>query len=165
MYTVGTFKYYEDANTQLVSIPLQDGISVAFVVGDCNDIYKKINDSTYQNVHFSVPACYLNTAVNPALFLNYLSHSGVNIAFSSDGDFSVMSSDKRMRLDAIFQNNVININHNGITFNSSNSIIVGNPSLPSGALDFSIYTPYHFFVYTLDNNDNYNTLLLGNICE
>lgn len=165
MKNTGSFQYYKDADTELIVVPLQEGVNVAFVVGDCTNIYSDIANSVYQPVKFSVPKSSVSTSVNPDVFSKYLGKCGVTLAFGPDGDFSNMTDDKRFCADYTIQRATVDINENGIEASAATAVVGFGSTATQKYIDFNITGPYHFFIYTIDEHNTYNTLFFGNICK
>lgn len=165
MKTMAPFNYYKDKDTELVVLPMQNGVNVAFVKGDIDNVYDKIGQSAIKRVKVSIPRCSIETSVGKEVFENYLESKGVSLAFTSDGDFSTMTNDKRFHLDGIIQKAKIDMNEKGIEAAASSVVIgFGNTSVDDYIeLNFDSY--YTFFVYTVDDNGNYETMFFGQVCE
>ena len=165
MKTMASMSYYKDKATELVILPLQDGVNVAFVKGDINNIYDKISQSAYKQVKISIPRCEMETSVDEEIFAGYLENKGVTTAFTSDGDFSTMTNDKRFHLDGIIQKARVDMNEKGVEAVASSVVIgFGNTSVQD-CIELNFDSTYRFFIYTVDENNNYETIFFGQVAE
>ena len=165
MKTQDTFPYYKDKNTELIVLPLQDGVYMAVVKGDIDNIYDKISKTVIKRVRLSVPRFEIETSVSEDVFDGYLTKMGVKTAFTSDSDFSTMTNDKRFHLDSVIQKNKIDVNEKGVEAASASVVIgYGNTSVQD-YIELTFDSKYTFFIYTVDDNNNYETMFFGQIAE
>lgn len=165
MKTMDIFPYYKDKSTELVVLPLENGVYAAFVKGDIDNIYDKITQSAVKRIKVSIPRCEMETSVDQKIFDDYLKNRGVKLAFTPDGNFSTMTNDKRFHLDSVIQKAKIDINEKGIEAAASSVVIgFGNTSVQD-YIELNFDSTYTFFVYTVDEHHNYETLFFGKVCE
>ena len=165
MKTLSSFSYYKDKSTELVVLPLQDGVYCTFVKGDIDNIYDKISKTANKRVMVSVPRSELETTVDQEIFYEYLKNRGVTTAFTSDGDFSTMTNDKRFHLDGMFQKVKIDINEKVIEAASSSVVIGFGNTSEKDYIELTFDSTYTFFIYTVDEEGNYETMFFGQVAE
>ena len=72
MYQQNDVQYYEDNKTQLIVLPLQNGVSMAFVMGNDDNIFDKIKQSKYESVNIKIPKMEISTAVESNILIDFL---------------------------------------------------------------------------------------------
>ena len=76
-----------------------------------------------------------------------------------------MTNDKRFHLDSVIQKNKIDVNEKGVEAASASVVIgYGNTSVQD-YIELTFDSKYTFFIYTVDDNNNYETMFFGQIAE
>lgn len=163
MKTTSYFNYYKDKNTELVSVPLEGNISVAFVVGDISNVYDNLSKSIQQEVSLTLPLCSISTQADSKLFEGYLENRGVKLGFKN-GDFTNMTNEDFV-IKNLMQSSEININETGVNTESASITVGGGTTASQKYTTFVVDESYYFFVYNTAEDDAYNTILFGQICE
>jgi serpin B len=164
MKNLSYFNYYKDENTELVSVPLENNVFVAFVTGDISNVYDNIDKSIQQEVILSLPSCSVSTKVDSTLFEEYLKNRGVKSGFNSDSDFSNMTN-KNFTIQNIMQASEITINEIGVNVPSSVISVGSSPIASQNYTAFTIDKSYYFLIYCQTENNSYNTIFFGQVCN
>jgi len=87
-----SYRFYEDADTKLVSIPLNGGLSFVAVLGDSSDWMAQYAAAEYTDVDLWLPKLDTESTFGQDTLIQYLKDRGAVNAFDSDtADFSRMA--------------------------------------------------------------------------
>lgn len=86
------FNYYKDEQTQLVSVPLQGGVSMVFVLGDDTGLADKLSKAENKLVDVTVPMIDVETSLDQQELVNYLKLMGCEKMFTEKAEFNPMYS-------------------------------------------------------------------------
>ena len=81
MNTTARCRYYEDENTQLVILPMDGGVYMAFVLGSTYGISEKLTGASHELVNVSIPKMDLETDLSDKQLVDFLKEYGVRLAF------------------------------------------------------------------------------------
>ena len=93
--------YYKDEQTQLVSVPLQGGVSMVFVLGEDTGLADKLSKAEYKLVDVTVPMIDVETTLNQKELVNYLKLLGCEKMFTDSAEFGPMYTDPLCVADII----------------------------------------------------------------
>ena len=141
-------RYYQDEQTQIVSVPLEGGVSMLFVLGDDTGLAEKLPKAEYKLVELSVPMFDVETALSNQELVNYLRLMGCEKMFSeSEAEFDPMYSDK-LYVDDIIQKAKVHIDEKGleaaaVTAMMAEAMGAAEPETPER---FCADRPFSFYV-------------------
>ena len=148
------FQYYEDDNTQIVILPLEGGISMAFVIGDNTDISDKLQHTEIKTVHLEVPEIDLETSFSNSEFVYYLQSVGCDKIFNpNNNDFKHMFT-TGLYVDDIIQKTKVKTDKYGLEAAAVTAITVKATSAepgPEEIIEFIADKPFTFYVFNGDN--------------
>lgn len=166
MNNTESFDYYEDESTQLVVLPMQQGIYMAYVLGDTGNLGEKFAQVKRELVHVSIPKIDLETSFADGQLVDFLKTRGVSQAFNEDlADFSAML-DKRVYVDDIIQKTRLKTDENGVEAAAVTSIFdeIAAEADPIEPKRFIADRPFSFYIYNTVNG-NSNLLFAGEIVD
>lgn len=107
------FQYYKDKETELVVIPLKDGIKMLAVKGSTENIATKLSKAevTYMDLYF--PKFEMESKFDKKELVEFLKANGAKTMFTSSADFSKMI-DTGVFIDDIVQNAKIEVDEEGL---------------------------------------------------
>lgn len=158
-------RYYKDEQTQIVSVPLQGGVSMLFVLGDDSGLAEKLPKAEYKLVELSVPMFDVETALTNRELVNYLRLMGCEKMFSkTEAEFDPMYSDE-LYVDDIIQKAKVHIDEKGleaaaVTAIMEKSMGVAEPETPER---FCADRPFSFYVVM--DGENPELLFWGQIVK
>ena len=123
MRVTGKFHYYEDADTQLVVIPLQGGMSMLYVLGDDTDLSAKLAKAEYTRVEVTVPMFDVETSLDHQELCNYLRSVGCTAMFTDDAEFDPMFSEP-LYVGDIIQKAKVHIDEEGLEAAAATAIVM-----------------------------------------
>lgn len=157
-------KYYKDDSTEILVLPMEYGVNMAFVIGDRNGISEKINKAESRNVNVTIPKIDMETTFSNSEFVDFLIANGVTKAFTADADFSGMT-DERLFVSDIIQKTKIKLDETGVEAAAVTiipmelaSIITDEPTV------FRADRPFSFYIYATAN-DSSAIMFAGEIVE
>ena len=142
------FNYYEDNDSQIVILPLKNGIKMAFVLGDDTGFSNKIKKSTSRYVNVTIPKFETETYVEDVV--GYLKSIGIETAFSEEADFFVMMNTPTYVGD-ILQKTKITVNEDGVEASAASAVVMLENAIaesPQQPVYFNANVPFSYFVYT-----------------
>ncbi len=165
MTTEEHFSYYEDDETQLVILPMNGGVYMAFVLGSTDGLSEKISKAGGEQVLVTIPKIDLETDFSNGEFVDFLKANGVNLAFTDAADFSNMI-DHDLYVSDIIQKTRIKLDEKGVEAAAVTAIIVPESAMPpeEGPKTFVADRPFSFYIYTTAN-DTTAILFAGQIVE
>ncbi len=167
MTTEDHFQYYEDEATKLVILPMDGGVSMAFVIGSTDGLADKISAADYEKVIVTIPKIDLETDFSNGEFVDFLRSSGVNLAFDPENaDFSAMI-DYPVYVSDIIQKTRIKLDEEGVEAAAVTAIMVKATAVmepPKEPIVFTADEPFSFFIYTTCN-DTTAMMFAGEIVE
>ena len=165
MTTEEHFSYYEDDETQLVILPMNGGVYMAFVLGSTDGLSEKISKAEGEQVLVTIPKIDLETDFSNGEFVDFLKANGVNLAFTDAADFSNMI-DHDLYVSDIIQKTRIKLDEKGVEAAAVTAIIVPESAMPpeEGPKTFVADRPFSFYIYTTAN-DTTAIMFAGQIVE
>ena len=160
------FAYYEDEETKLVILPMEGGVSMAFVLGSSEGLSEKISKASSENVTVTIPKMDLETEFSHGEFVDFLKEYGVNLAFDSEmADFSAMI-DHQVFVSDIIQKTRIKLDEEGVEAAAVTAIMVRDTAIfePEEPKVFTADQPFSFYIYTTCN-DTTAIMFAGEIVE
>ena len=158
--------YYEDDDTQLVILPMQAGVYMAFVLGSTDGISEKISSANVENVRVTIPKMDLETDFSKQELVDFLEESGVKLAFDPENaDFTAMI-DHRVFVSDIIQKTRIKLDEEGVEAAAVTAIMVRDTAyyIPEEPKEFTADRPFSFYIYTTCN-DTTAVMFAGEIVE
>lgn len=144
--------YYDDGDTQLVILPMKDGIYMAFVLGDTDSLGEKTAQAAYRSVRVTIPKIDLETSFSSGEFCDFLKDGGVSLAFTADADFSGMI-DHQILIDDIIQKTKIKLDEDGVEAAAVTAIMMTEGAmLYEDIAEFTADRPFSFYIYTTAND-------------
>lgn len=141
--------YYKDEQTQLVSVPLQGGVSMVFVLGDDTGLADKLSKAEYKLVDVTVPMIDVETTLDQKELVNYLKLMGCEKMFSAeDAEFDPMYT-YPLYVDDIIQKAKVHIDEEGLEAAAVTAIAMavgGAMPEPETPEIFCADQPFSFYV-------------------
>ena len=150
MHNEEHYDYYEDADTQMVIIPMKGGVKMAFLLGDAKGFTWKIASAGRAKVQVTIPKMDLETSFNRGELTDYLKTRGVQKAFDpEEADFSAML-DYPVWVDDIIQKTRIRTDETGVEAAAATAMMVCGAAMPLPVEPkvFIADRPFSFFIYT-----------------
>ena len=156
MNQVDSFKYYEDKDLQVVILPLDGNINVAFAIGDTKNLAKALETANFEMVNVTIPKFEIETTLQGDIICDYMKENGAELAFSKTGnaDFSPMIEDFEIYIADIIQKTKIKVDEEGLEAAAVTAIMMDNatsisPSKPQPKI-FKADKPFSFYIYSND---------------
>lgn len=150
-----TFLFYEDADSKLIAMPMEGGISAVFVLGSADSLQEKLERGTYEDVIVKLPKFEVETSLDKRELVNFLISQGAEFPFSSVPgvpDFSIMSKDAEWYISDIIQKSKIKVDEDGIeaaavtaVMMAATSALIEDPPTPK---EFIADRPFSFYLFT-----------------
>ncbi|MCR5153259.1 MAG: hypothetical protein K6B75_00275 [Lachnospiraceae bacterium] len=148
------FSYYEDEKTQCVILPMNGGVSMAFVLGSTDGLADKIAKAETESVIVTIPKFELETEFSNKEFVSFLGKNGVRRAFNdAEADFSAMM-DYDIYVSDIIQKTKIKLDEDGVEAAAATAVVMRTKSAPleTQPKEFTANKPFSFFIYTTCND-------------
>ena len=107
------YYYYGDEDTQLVSVPLQGGMYMLFVLGDDTDLAQKLAAAGSRRVEITVPMFDVETTLNRSELCEYLISRGCTRALTGEAEFRPMFTED-LFIGDIIQKAKVHIDEEGL---------------------------------------------------
>ena len=142
--------YYDDGETQLVVLPLEGGLKMAFVLGSTDGLADKLGRAESARVEVTLPRFEVETALDNNELVELLKQLGVSLAFTDEADFSGMS-ESCWAIGEIVQKTKLRLNEDGIEAAAATAIIMVEsaavPGTPEPVKVFTADRPFSFYIY------------------
>ncbi len=155
MTETGNYRYYKDDKTQLVIVPMMDGIEVVFAIGDVSEIEAKAEKAEKRCVKILLPETDIETSLTDGELSDYLKLCGVNEVFTPAADFTRMFASQKVCVDDIIQKAKFTMDCAGIEAAAVTAVIVKpTASMDPGPeyVEFNADVPFRFYVRTAKND-------------
>ncbi|MBQ9557966.1 MAG: hypothetical protein IJU94_05100 [Clostridia bacterium] len=167
MISSGMLSYYEDDDTQLVILPIQNyGYDVrngmVFVLGSTENIDEKISKAESRTVNLAIPKFDVETSLINNEFCDFLKACGVSDAFGV-ADFSGMTDDDGIFIGSIIQRAKLAIDEKGLEGAAATDIIMLG-AMPDEPVNFTADRPFSFFLVA-DLQTSRHVIFEGRIVE
>lgn len=149
------FGYYEDSNTQLVSVPMRWNINMAFILWNAGNINNKLQNLTHEyDVDVIIPKIEIENSFDKGELVDYLTEEWVVDCFWSTANLSKMyknSINKRYVWD-IIQKTKLKLDEKGVEAAAVTAIVMesnwmyGVKEEPKKKL-FKADKPFSFIIY------------------
>ena len=161
MTTDDNFLYYEDEQTQLVTLRMCCGVRVTFVLGDLEGIGEKLDKAKNEYVRVKIPKFETETSLDKKELIDFLKAEGVTLAFDRQtADFSEMAVEQVFIAD-IIQKTKIKVDENGLEAAAATAVVENSESEPVPPEKiFFANRPFSYFI-TLSGE----VLFFGQIAE
>lgn len=140
--------YYKDGQTQLVSVPLQGGVSMVFVLGDDTGLAEKLGKAEYRLVDVTVPMIDVETTLNRKELVNYLKLLGCEKMFTDSAEFGPMYTDPLCVAD-IIQKAKVHTDEEGLEAAAVTAIMMEATAMPDEPETPEIFCadqPFSFYI-------------------
>ena len=140
--------YYKDEQTQLVSVPLQGGVSMVFVLGDDTGLAEKLGKAEYRLVDVTVPMIDVETTLNRKELVNYLKLLGCEKMFTDSAEFDPMYTDPLCVAD-IIQKAKVHTDEEGLEAAAVTAIMMEATAMPDEPETPEIFCadqPFSFYI-------------------
>lgn len=158
--------YYRDEQTQLVSVPLQGGVSMVFVLGDDTGLAEKLGKAESRLVELTVPMFDVETTLDQRELVNYLLLMGCDRMFSKQAaQFDPMYTEP-LYVDDIVQKAKVHIDEEGLEAAAVTAMVAlaaGMPSVPETPEIFCADRPFSFYI--LKDGESSELLFWGQIVK
>lgn len=140
--------YYKDEQTQLVSVPLQGGVSMVFVLGDDAGLAEKLGKAEYRLVDVTVPMIDVETTLDQKELVNYLKLLGCEKMFTDNAEFDPMYTDPLCVAD-IIQKAKVHTDEEGLEAAAVTAIMMEATAMPDEPETPEIFCadqPFSFYI-------------------
>ncbi len=148
------FAYYEDEDTQLVILPMKDGVHMAYVLGSTENLEEKVAKAEKTLVRVTLPKIDLETSFDQQELVNFLKACGASLVFDQDqADFSCML-DHQVWVDDIIQKTRLKTDEDGVEAAAVTAVMMVETALiiePDQPKLFTADRPFSFYIYTGGN--------------
>lgn len=155
--------YYKDEYTQLVSVPLQGGVSMVFVLGEDTGLADKLAKAEYKLVDVTVPMIDVETTLDQGELVNYLKLLGCEKMFSGNAEFDPMYTDTLFVGD-IIQKAKVHTDEDGLEAAAVTAMLMCGAAMPGEPETPEIFLadqPFSFYI--LKNGATPELLFWGQI--
>lgn len=155
--------YYKDEYTQLVSVPLQGGVSMVFVLGEDTGLADKLAKAEYKLVDVTVPMIDVETTLDQGELVNYLKLLGCEKMFSGNAEFDPMYTDTLFVGD-IIQKAKVHTDEEGLEAAAVTAMLMCGAAMPGEPETPEIFLadqPFSFYI--LKNGATPELLFWGQI--
>lgn len=159
------YSYYNDKDSTVVELPLEGGLTCAFVMGNSSNLSQKLEKANGQRMNLLVPKFEIETALENKELVAFLKGKGVNIAFDKqNADFSNLIDGTEIHIEDIVQKAKFIANDKGVEAAAVTAIMMDvNESIDvEKTIDVTFDKPFKFFVYTSEGRE---MLFCGNYCN
>ena len=149
MNTTARCGYYEDENTQLVILPMDGGVYMAFVLGSTDGISEKLTGASHELVNVSIPKMDLETDLSDKQLVDFLKEYGVKLAFDDkEANFTAMM-DFETYVSDIIQKTRIKLDEEGVEAAAVTAVMMDQKSAiePAVPKEFRADRPFTFYVF------------------
>ena len=162
MQQTSRMPYYEDENCQLVSVPLQGGVWMVFVLGNAENLPQKLSRAEMERVHVTVPKFDLETSLANQELKRFLGSVGCTRMFSGEAEFDPMFTEP-LFVDDIIQKSKVKIYEEGLEAAAATGIIMKNTAVlnPEQPKEFRADRAFSFYI--LQGEDAPELLFWGQI--
>ena len=160
------FSWYADEETELVILPMQGGVNMAFVLGSTENLPEKIAKAENANVKVTIPKIDLETDFSNGELIDFLKECGVSLAFDErKAGFSAMI-DHPVFVSDIIQKTRIKLDEEGVEAAAVTFIGMDEKGLavPNEPKFFNADRPFSFYIYATCN-DTTAMMFAGEIVE
>ncbi len=155
--------YYKDEYTQLVSVPLQGGVSMVFILGEDTGLADKLAKAEYKLVDVTVPMIDVETTLDQGELVNYLKLLGCEKMFSGNAEFDPMYTDTLFVGD-IIQKAKVHTDEEGLEAAAVTAMLMCGAAMPGEPETPEIFLadqPFSFYI--LKNGATPELLFWGQI--
>ncbi len=165
MHKTDIMSYYEDANSRMVLLPMDGGLTMAVVIGDASHLAAMTANTERCRVDLTLPKIDLETSFDQNELVDFLKENGVTQTFSDDADFSGMI-DWPVCASDIVQKTRIKLDEEGVEAAAVTAIALMEAAFesPIKEVRFTADEPFSFFIYT-EAGDFPAVLFAGEIRE
>ena len=152
MSNTDSYKYYKDDASQMVVLPFKEGLSIALVLGDTNNLEEKLEKAQEKEVYVSMPIFEIETSLNNNELIDFAKSQ--NVTFPFDGELAnfkkmVTTNTTNHYVGSISQTSKIIINAEGGEAASVTVVVMDkNDVAPMTEIpeSFIANKPFSFFV-------------------
>ena len=122
MRQTGSYLYYADNDTQLVSVPLRGGVSMVFILGSGENLKEKLAKANARRVEVTIPMFDVETELNNRELYSFLAAKGCTKMLSGQAEFAPMFTESLCVGDVI-QKAKVHIDEDGLEAAAATAII------------------------------------------
>lgn len=158
--------YYKDDQTQLVSVPLQGGVSMVFVLGDDSGLADKLSKAENKLVEVTIPMFDVETSLDQSELVNYLKLMGCDRMFSEqNAEFGPMYTEP-LYVGDIIQKAKVHIDEEGLEAAAVTAILmVARCAEPEPETPEIFCADHPFSFYVVKNGEAPELLFWGQIVK
>ena len=149
MQQTNRMRYYQDEQTQLVSVPLEGGVSMVFVLGEDAGLADKLYKAESRMVEVTVPMFDVETSLNQKELVNYLKLMGCDRLFDPEtAELDPMYTDS-LYVEDIVQKAKVHIDEEGLeaaAVTAMTAVTGGIMPEPEEPAIFCADRPFSFYV-------------------
>ena len=151
MHKSDKYLYYEDKDSQILTIQLQWWFAASFVLWDSSNILQKIRNSTTENVKVTLPKFELETSLDKKELLTFLNDKWLKTDL---WNFSNMIENEKLIISDIIQKAKIDLNEDWLEAAATTAIMLEQALLSTKQPKYKEFTadqPFQFYIYTNDS--------------
>lgn len=148
---VSTLRYYKDDQTELISVPMQNGVDFIIVLGDVTDLRSKIGKAEYKKATVELPEFTTETALDNMELIKFLKSLGITDVFDENkADLTGMIADKDdLYVKDIIQKAKIKLDETGVEAAAVTAIMINDESCdPTEPVRFRADREFRFYICT-----------------
>lgn len=160
------YGYYEDADCQLVVLPLEGGVSLVLILGDGSDLGRKLGSLENPKVRVTLPKFSVETELENKELPRLLKELGCGAMFDEQcPDFDPMFTEP-IHVDDVIQKAKVQVDEKGLEAAAATAVVMmrntGLP-MPEEPVDFTADHPFQFCI--LRGEENPELLFWGQIVD
>ncbi len=157
------FLYYGDDETSLVSVPLQGGISMVFVLGSSTDLSAKLAKAVSRRVEVTVPMFDVETSLNNKELVEFLTDRGCTKILTESAELGRMFTEG-LYVGDVIQKAKVHIDEEGLEAAAATAAITyGSTAVPADPVIFRADHDFSFCI--VGSGDAPELLFWGRIAE
>ena len=164
MEVQNSFRYYEDDECQLVSVPLEGGVSMVFVLGKADNLPQKLGQASDVRVHVTVPTFDLETGFENGELVNFLRAIGCERMFSDAAEFGELYTES-LCVDDIIQKTKVHIYEEGLEAAAATGMMTFPTSMPNEDIIKEFTADRDFSFCIVQGDENPELLFWGQIVK
>ena len=158
------FPYYKDDECQLVSIPLEGGVSMVFVLGKADNLPQKLGQASDVRVHVTVPTFDLETSFENRELVSFLRAIGCDRMFSDAAEFGGLYTES-LCVDDIIQKTKVHIYEEGLEAAAATGMMMFPTSMPNEDIIKEFTADHDFSFCIVQGDENPELLFWGQIVK
>ena len=156
MASAESYLYYKDDETELVTVPMQDGVYMTFVLGSAEDLERKMESAEYRKVTVRIPKFEIESSFSNGELMRFLAGRGATDVFDPDradlsGMLDLSQLEANLYVGDIVQKTKIKLDETGVEAAAVTAVMVyaGAVNLEP-TVEFRADRPFRFLIHTAE---------------